>query len=124
MASFTEPIQPGSVLDVKVKFIGSVVYHKRFDICQELEKWGQSCPVAPADVVLNETYPIPKKGFPHVSSIKMPVSPSGVSNNLDTGELWYKRLRQVPGWPSYYLHRGQAQAVRNWLWANGTGWSR
>lgn len=65
-----QPIVKGAVVDVKVKFLGSAVYSKRFDICEELGKVGQNCPVAPADISINETWPIPKKGFPHVSSIK------------------------------------------------------
>lgn len=60
----------GAVVDVKVKFISSVVYHKRFDVCEELGKIGQNCPVAEGTVLYNETWPIPKKGFPHVSSIE------------------------------------------------------
>ncbi|KAK7722217.1 Phosphatidylglycerol/phosphatidylinositol transfer protein [Diaporthe eres] len=65
VATVNEPIVQGAVVDVKVKFIGSVVYHKRFDVCEELAKIGQNCPVAEGTVVYNETWPIPKKGFPH-----------------------------------------------------------
>lgn len=53
-----------------MKFLASTVYHKKFDICEELGKLGQNCPLGPTNVFVNETYPIPKKGYPHVGSIK------------------------------------------------------
>ncbi|KAG6359688.1 hypothetical protein INS49_013211 [Diaporthe citri] len=64
-ARVNEPIVQGAVVDVKVKSLGTAVYHKRFDICEELGKMGQHCPVAPSDFLVNGTWPIPKKGFPH-----------------------------------------------------------
>ncbi|KAI7785915.1 phosphatidylglycerol phosphatidylinositol transfer protein [Diaporthe eres] len=64
VATVNEPIVQGAVVDVKVKFISSVVYHKQFDVCEELGKIGHKCPVAEGTVLYNETWPIPK-GFPH-----------------------------------------------------------
>ncbi|KAJ0109045.1 hypothetical protein N8I77_001739 [Diaporthe amygdali] len=59
-----DAIEKGTAVDIKVKFIGSVVYHHRFDVCDELEKMGQSCPLPAGPVYFNETFPIIKK-IPH-----------------------------------------------------------
>ena len=65
----TESVVPGVVVEVKVKFIGTQVYHQKFDICGELGKMGQSCPLAPGQYSFNKTFDVPKK-VPHVSRIE------------------------------------------------------
>ncbi|KAH8785895.1 ML domain-containing protein [Diaporthe sp. PMI_573] len=60
----TESVVPGAVVEVKVKFIGTQVYHQKFDICGELGKMGQSCPLAPGQYSFNKTFDVPEK-VPH-----------------------------------------------------------
>ncbi|KAL1872433.1 Phosphatidylglycerol/phosphatidylinositol transfer protein [Diaporthe australafricana] len=57
-------IVTGTSVEVKVKFIGSVVYHHRFDVCRELSKVGTNCPLPPGPFYVNETFPVSKK-IPH-----------------------------------------------------------
>ncbi|KKY39493.1 putative phosphatidylglycerol phosphatidylinositol transfer protein [Diaporthe ampelina] len=61
------PIEQGALVEVKVKIIGSEVYHHKFDLCGEMEKLGQSCPMAPGIYYFNQSFPIPKEGIPHAT---------------------------------------------------------
>lgn len=112
-----EAVKQGAVVEVKVKFLASTVYHKKFNICDELAKLGQNCPLLPTNIFVNETYPIPKKGYPHISSIKNSARmPRGApSTNLSPAVLLFHPVRQISGRPSHHLHRRKGQTVRKWL---------
>ncbi|KAG8168404.1 hypothetical protein KVR01_001153 [Diaporthe batatas] len=60
----TEAIVPGAVVEVKVHFIGSQIYHHKFDICDELGRLGHKCPLESGQYHFNKTFDVPKK-VPH-----------------------------------------------------------
>lgn len=101
----TEAVVPGAVVEVKVHFIGSQIYHHKFDICDELGKLGYKCPLAPGHYSFNKTFDVPKKA-PHVSSSQSSdaIAFHSCLTMISIGDISLVRGCQASEWRCHHLH--------------------